>query len=73
MDEEAIHTLTTKEREVFQWLVRGKAPVEVAEILGKSRQTVRHQAAAIYLKLAVFGHAQLASKYAGYQATATTP
>lgn len=56
--------LTPKESEVFKWLIRGKAPIEVAELLGKSRQTVRHQAAAIYQKLGVFGHAQLVSKFA---------
>jgi DNA-binding CsgD family transcriptional regulator len=66
---QAVWTLTEKEFEVFQWLVRGKVPIEVATILGKSRQTVRHQAAAVYKKLRVFGHPELVSKFVSYKST----
>jgi DNA-binding CsgD family transcriptional regulator len=56
-------TLTSCQREVFDLLLRGKTPREVATILGKNHQTIRHHASAVYRAFAVGGHAGLIAKF----------
>jgi two-component system, LuxR family, response regulator FixJ len=57
-----IETLTAREREVFMFLVNGKAPRTIATILGTSKNTVRVQRVSIMKKLKADNIADLINK-----------
>jgi LuxR family transcriptional regulator, quorum-sensing system regulator SolR len=50
--------LTAKEREVFEWISRGKTSWEAAQILATSERTVKFHLSNIYAKLNVSNRAQ---------------
>jgi DNA-binding NarL/FixJ family response regulator len=56
--------LTPRQREVLQWLVRGKSNKEIADLLGMAENTVRVHVAAIFRYLDVKNRTE-----AGYAAT----
>ena len=60
----AAEQLTPRQREVLQWLVRGKSNKEIADLLGMAENTVRVHVAAIFRYLDVKNRTQ-----AGYAAT----
>lgn len=45
--------LTTREREVAGWVVRGKSNVDIAKILGISPETVHRHLGSVYLRLGI--------------------
>lgn len=53
--------LSEKEKELGFLLLKGMAPKEIAEILGKSERTVRQQAHDIYKKTGISGRAELSA------------
>ena len=60
----ATEQLTPRQREVLQWLVRGKSNKEIADLLGMAENTVRVHVAAIFRYLDVKNRTE-----AGYAAT----
>jgi DNA-binding NarL/FixJ family response regulator len=60
----SIEQLTPRQREVLQWLVRGKSNKEIADLLGMAENTVRVHVAAILRYLDVKNRTE-----AGYAAT----
>lgn len=63
-----IHTklnrLTSRERDCVKLLSSGKAPPQIARMLGTSRNTVRNQLSSIYQKLGVSGQVELVAFFA---------
>jgi len=54
--------LSTREREVLRWLREGKTNWEIAQILGTSANTVKHQVRSLLVKLRVNNRAQAVAK-----------
>ena len=54
--------LSTREREVLRWLREGKTNWEIAQILGTSENTVKHQVRSLLVKLRVNNRAQAVAK-----------
>ncbi len=59
--------LTGRERDCVKLLSSGKAPPQIAQILGTSRNTVRNQLSGIYKKLGFSGQVELAVFFARHQ------
>lgn len=60
--------LSTREREVLRWLREGKTNWEIAQILGTSENTVKHQVRSVLVKLRVKNRAQAVAKASGLDA-----
>lgn len=60
-------TLSTREREVLRWLREGKTNWEIAQILGTSENTVKHQVRSLLVKLRVNNRAQAVAKAMGLE------
>lgn len=54
--------LSARELEILQWLMRGKANVEIAEVLGLSTLTVKNHLQRIYRKLQVRNRVQAVAR-----------
>lgn len=59
--------LSTREREVLRWLREGKTNWEIAQILGTSANTVKHQVRSLLVKLRVNNRAQAVAKAMGFE------
>lgn len=58
--------LTSRERDCVKLLSSGKAPPQIAQILGTSRNTVRNQLSSIYQKLGFTGQVELVAFFASH-------
>lgn len=54
--------LTPRELEVLRWVLRGKTNGQIASLLGRSAQTVKHQVASVLTKLNVKNRTQAVSR-----------
>ena len=54
--------ITDREREILGWLQQGKSNWEIAQILGRSPNTINHQVRSILVKLRVNNRTQAVSK-----------
>lgn len=54
--------LTPRELEVLRWILRGKTNVQIAALLARSAQTVKHQVASVLGKLGATNRAQAVSR-----------
>ena len=59
--------LSTREREVLRWLRDGKTNWEIAQILGTSANTVKHQVRSLLVKLRVNNRAQAVAQASGQE------
>ena len=57
--------LTTREKEVLDWIAKGKLEKEVADILGISLKTVKNHISNIYAKLQVHTRVEALNKFFG--------
>jgi transcriptional regulator EpsA len=57
--------LSAREREVLRWLREGKTNWEIAQILGTSANTVKHQVRSLLVKLRVRNRAQAVAEASG--------
>ena len=58
--------LTVREREVFEYLLRGKSNAAIAGGLHRSPRTVEHHVAAVFGKVGVNTRAELLARFAGH-------
>lgn len=62
-------TLTPKEQEVFDWVIKGLSNAAVAHEIGTSEKAVKYHLTNIYKKKSVHSRTQLIVKYMPGQAT----
>ena len=62
LSKDLFRTLTTRENDVMQWVLKAKSNVEIAIILGISKRTVDNHMAHIFKKLGVANRIELVQK-----------
>jgi len=65
--------LSTREKEIAQWVNSGKSNGEIASLSGVSENTIKHHLTSIFGKLGVETRAQLVHRLTEHEAKAATP